>query len=361
MSDFLVEILKTYGLGAVALGALVYIFWKLLVVFLDEDKSALWRGQFYRAAYWVTGKRDKEKKYISNDIKGRLNLARRKMHFGQSLLPTAIDIEWLEGAAPEAYDIKDGEFVVRLDPSGSQVHNISTFAVLLVQKTALRGLRSSLDNSVTCAIDMNLARNLIFELANREVLDWFLANEFVKATHCTAECEKMSERIRVLDERGFFTRLLLVELEELSEKVYGMGPSVTVATEVGALIHFLYSLATKEPGKDVPLELNLAHVRVGMILVAKTGTILEYGIDPYIHSMESHINRGMETVYLLAFDKDWLGEVNAPAHEAFKGKVSKLKSAMLTRTMAQEEFSDDFLLVDRSGKRRKALCIRYKF
>lgn len=361
MSDFLVELLQTYGAWAVAAGAVLYLFLKCLGIFLDEDKSDLWRGRFYRAAFWLTGKRDKEKKYISNDVKGRLNLARRKMHFGATVLPTAVDVEWVEGGRPEAYSIKEGEFIVRLDPAQSQTKNITTLAVLLVQKTTLRGLRSSLDDSLTCAVDMNLAKNLLFELGNREVMDWFLANEYERAIHCTSACEKISKQLRVLEERGFFTRLFLVEMEELSQKVYGLGPTEAAALDVAALIEFLYTLATKKAKRKIPLDLNGTYLRIGVILVAKTGTILNIGIDPYIQVMESKISEGKETVYLLALDKEWLGEVDISAYEEFKGKISDLRTAMLTRTMAGEDFVDEFTMVDSEGNRRRGTCIRYKF
>ena len=67
--------------------ALVGVVLALIIVFLrilmDEDRSALWRGRVSLAIYKATGKRNAEKDYIANDIRGRLNLARRGMHFGK--------------------------------------------------------------------------------------------------------------------------------------------------------------------------------------------------------------------------------------------------------------------------------------
>lgn len=49
------------------------------------------------------------------------------------------------------------------------------------------------------------------------------------------------------------------------------------------------------------------------------------------------------------------------AHEAFEARVSDLMTAMLTETVAGEDFVDEFTLVDKDGNRRTATCIRYKF
>jgi hypothetical protein len=229
------------------------------------------------------------------------------MHRGSALLPKAVDIEWVEGASPDAYDIKEGEFVVRLDPSESQPKNISTLALIVVEKTTLLGIRSSLDNATRCAIDINLTRALLHELRKREVLEWFLANEYERVSHADAACERRCRQIRVLDERGLFTRVLLVELDDLAEKVYGLGPDHTVQQDAVRLVEFLHGLATKRPGQDVPLDLATAYLRIGIIIAGKTGTILTKGIEPYVATMKSLITRGCESAYLLIYDKEWLG------------------------------------------------------
>ena len=327
---------------------------------MDEDKSSIWRGRFYKLAYQVTGKRDNEKKFISNDVKGRLNLARRTLHFGQSIIPRAVDIVWVKDSNATAFDIKEGEFVVRLDPAESQEKNISSLAKVLVQKTTLQGIRHSVDKPIQVAVDMNLVKNLLHALDNKTVLDWFLSNEYQPTVNADNDCKRRNEQLLAIDERGLFTRLLLVELDEFSKKVYGMAPKQVMGDEVSGLIDFLHTLVTKQPKQAVPLEYAKTYFRIGIILVAKTDKILRDGIGPYVFAMNESLKRKLVTVYVLAFDKDWLGEVDRATLEEFNRRVVALQNEINTRTVAHQDFSLDFAFIDQSGNRRRATCIRYK-
>jgi hypothetical protein len=68
MGNFLVELLKGYGPWALIVGISLLAVYKLLSIWLDEDKADKYRAMVFRAAFRLTGRRDQEKKYISNDI-----------------------------------------------------------------------------------------------------------------------------------------------------------------------------------------------------------------------------------------------------------------------------------------------------
>lgn len=356
MMDWLIGLAKEYGVWVLGVALFVY----LVRVLLDEDKSALWRARFYKTAFKISGKRDKEKKFISNDIKGKLNLARRAMHFGQSILPRAVDVVWVDNTNPSAADIKEGEFIVRLDPSESQEKNIVSLASILVQKTTLQGIRHSVDKPIQVAIDMNLVKNLIRELGTKHILDWFLSNEYQPAVSADADCRRRNEQLLAIDERGLFTRLLLLELDEFSKKVHGIAPKAVMATEISGLIDFLHTLVTKQPKQIVPLQYAKTYLRVGIILVAKTDKILQAGIGPYVFAMNTSMKAKLETVYVLIFDKDWLGEVDTRSLDEFNKQVTALQKELSTKTIAVKDFSVDFDFIDQVGKRRRATCLRYK-
>jgi len=367
MQDMIIEQAKgNYAIWIVAgllmlTGCLVTVVVWLLHVLSDEDKTSKWRARMYKELFRFTGKREQEKKYISNDIRGRLNLARRAMHFGESVLPKAVDLEWVEGAEPTAYDIKEGQFVVRLDPSESQHKNIATLAKLLVQKTTLQGMRSWLDGGLQCAIDMTLLRKIIEQLKNREIFDWFISNEYQPAMQSNPSTELKGKQIRTIDERGLFIHMLLVELDEFGKNTYGVDPNDEMGKEILQLLQFVYALATKRPGQDVPLEMRETYFRIGVIWVAKTEKILKSGLEPYLDAMDYNIQRGAETVYVLIFDKDWLGQRYPLALEKFNKRIGDLQQQFLTKTMAQEHFAVNFEFTDVLGMRMRATCIRYKF
>ena len=133
-----------------------------------------------------------------------------------------------------------------------------------------------------------------------------------------------------------------------------------MATEISGLIDFLHTLVTKQPKQIVPLKFAKTYLRIGIILVAKTDKILQTGVGPYVFAMNTSLKADLETVYVLIFDKDWLGEVDREALNDFNQKVAALQKELNTRTVAVKDFSLDFDFIDQWGKRRRATCIRYK-
>jgi hypothetical protein len=161
------------GIVALLILLLLLLLGKLVVILLDEDRCALFRARIYRLGYWFTGRTDQEKKYIANDIKGRLNLARRALCYSKEAPATAIDVTWVEGGSGYAHDIKEGEFIVRLDPSNEQEKNIALFATAVAKRTTMLGIRHSVARPLQTAIELNIARNLLQLVGNRPALDWF--------------------------------------------------------------------------------------------------------------------------------------------------------------------------------------------
>ena len=92
-----------------------------------------------------------------------------------------------------------------------------------------------------------------------------------------------------------------------------MTPKQVMATEISGLIDFLHTLVTKQPKQIVPLKFAKTYLRIGIILVAKTDKILQTGVGPYVFAMNTSLKADLETVYVLIFDKDWLGEVDREA------------------------------------------------
>jgi hypothetical protein len=348
-----VGLIQQYGLWAV-LALLLILFLRIL---LDEDRSSLWRAKVFRALYAVTGRVDHEKKFIGNDLRARINLARRQLHFRDSVLPCAVDVRWVEGAEGDAFDIADGEFVVRLDPSVHQERNISLLALAVVRRTTLRGIRHSVQEPLALAIDFNLVRKLLLRVGNRASLDWFLGNDYPNLRRDTATSHR-DDQVTALDDRGLFTQILLTELDDFAVRVGGLPPRPYMAGEIEGLVDFLYSVATKPPGAKIPLFYRRAYIRVGVIIVAKAFKLLE-SIEPYVEAMQIHLEKSCRSVYVLALDKEWLGEADPAAERRFGEQVAALETGLRALTVAKKDFDTTFDCVDLSGRRRRARCIRF--
>jgi len=348
------ELLLAHG----AWGLVFIAFCVILIIIVDEDRAAVWRGRLFRGIYSVTGQVQAEKRYISNDIKGRLNKARRAHHFGKALLPRAVDIVWVEGGAGAVNEIKEGEFVVRLDPSREQEKNIALLASSIVKRTTLVGIRHSVEEPLQLAIDLNLVKCLLAQIRDKNALDYFFRHEYTPQLGGNIAAKGWNDKITILDERGMFTRILLVELDDFAKRVHGMPPRLFMAGEVEGLVGFLYRIATKQFGQLVPLQYQKAYIRVAIIIVALTDKLLS-SVEPYIKRMNVLLNRDFFSIYMIAFDKEWLGEVDPQAYELFQQQLTQLRQELDKGTMAIKDFDVEFHCIDQHGHRRKARCARY--
>ena len=350
----LFDLLTKYG----PWGLLLAVTYFLIKTLLDEDRAALFRAKFYKIAYSCTGRVNQEKRYISNDIKGKLNLARRKMHFGDEVLPRAVDVSWVGEGTGMTHDVREGEFVIRLDPSTNQPENICRMATAMVKRTTLSGIRHSVEAPLETAIELNLVRELLKTADNREALDWFLANKYQQGVSYDDATAHRNEQVVTIDERGLFTRLLLVELESFSREMVGRPPRPYMAGEIEGLVEFLYELCSKKPRQNVPLNYHRAFIRIGVIIVAKTAKLMT-SIEPYIEAMNINLEKESTSIYVLVLEKEWLEEADPAAHAIFEKQIAKLDREIDRQTVAIKRGDYSYTFLERSGKHRKARCIRY--
>jgi hypothetical protein len=270
-----------------------------------------------------------------------------------------VAVEWVEPSAEGVYDVREGEFIVRLDASAGQQRNIARLAMAVVGRTTLLGIRHLVEVPLQRAVDLNLVRNLLREIGDRAVLDWFFQNEYRPATTSGLDVERWNREIVEIDDRGLFTRVLLVELDHFAKSVAGMAPRLYMAGEVEGLVNFLYRIAIKELGQDVPLEFTRAHTRIGVMLVARTSKLLNEGIEPYVRAMHYNIERGVTSVYVIAYDKELLRERDEDAHALFVKRVAELDKEILNSSQVTRDFSFKFRCRDQQGELRNAVCTRY--
>lgn len=239
-------LLKSYGPYLALAALLVYFLVKLFQIVMDEDRSSNFRAKVFLALFKLTKKREHEKRYISNDINSRINLARRQLNHTGEILPEAVKVEWIPQESGRTYDIREGEFIVCLDPADSQ------------------------------------EKNILLQINNRVVADWYFNNEYTPAIRDDKDLSFWNDRICEIDEKGLFTRILLVEFAEFSKRVFGLTPRPFMTGEIERLVNFLFDICTKKYGQDVPLSFMAAYIKIAVMLVALTSKILKEGIRPYL-------------------------------------------------------------------------------
>ncbi len=355
----LIDLVIKYGWPWGIVLIFIVIIYFLSRIILDEDRSAVWRARVYKVIYKISGKSEAEKKYIENDINSRINLARRNMPFGKEYLPKAIKIEWFEGKKGETAHIKENEVVVRLDPAESQEKNIILLANALIKQTSLIGIRHILKEPLELSMDLNLVKNLLKEIGDRRVLDWFFRNEYQPTIDKSGEIKGWNNKIVEIDERGLFTRLLLVELDDFSKKIVGKVHHTRMFDEISGLVEFLYKIATKVYGQDVPLDYISRNIKIGVIIVGKTSKILYDGVEPYLRAFAYKMSQQLASIYVIQFDQELLGVTTPQAYEQFIELTGKLNKRIEERFLIKKHFELKYICTDSSGDKRKAKIFHY--
>lgn len=358
LATLFTNLITKYGLSAGIIFILLIVICCLLRILLDEDRSALWRARINRTIYKISGSSKAEKKYIENDACARLNLARRKMPFEKEYLPNAIRIEWFGEKKGETARINENEIVVYLDPAEAQEKNVVLLANALVKQTSLVGVRHILDEPAELSMDLNLVKNLLKEIGDRRMLDWFLRNEYQPTLEKTEKIKEWNKGIVEIDERGLFTRLLLVELEGFSKRISGRS-SPEMFSEIVDLVQFLYKIATKSYGQDVPLEYNSRNIKIGIILVGKTSKILLEGIEPFLKAFAYKMQKQLTSIYVIQFDKELLGASDPKAYEEFIKLTKNLTREVEKQFQIQKDFELKYICTDSAGMKRRAKIFHY--
>lgn len=350
--DSILQFILDYG----PIPTLALVVAWLVSVVLDEDKAALWRGRAFRALLALSGRRDHEKKYISNDLKGRLNLARRKLHHARSTLPVAVDVEWLDVDSPETYQMREGEYVVRLNPAEQQSVNIVRLAEAMVQRTTLVGLRHVTAPGLQHAIDLTMVRKLLHAIDNRHALDHFMSAIYTPLRANNNEFRKWDAQVAEIDSQGLYERILLIELESFAHKIAALPSRPYMLGELEGLVRFIHRIATKGEGKNVPLDYVKAHLRVKVVLVAKTAKLLSEGTGPYLEAVRSHAAE-VDAVYVIVWQGDRHREMFV--WDQYELVVRNLSKEILSLPYMAHDFTAPYRHTDPRGGAGRGLISRY--
>ncbi|MBN1762950.1 MAG: hypothetical protein JW878_07755 [Methanomicrobia archaeon] len=352
-----IDLILDYGLWGLFVVFILVIGW-LMWILIDVDRSSTWRSKYYWVKYKLFGDSDAEKKFIENHVNSRINLARRAMPFGNEYLPKAIKINWFEGGAGQATSIENNEIIVRLDPAELQERNVVLLTTALVEKTALVGIRHILDEPLERSIDMNLIKSLIEEIGDKRILDWYLRNEYQPNITKSTDIKKWNEKIVEINDRGLFTRMLLVELDEYSRKTAGKPYSREMSAEISGLINFLYKITTASSQKP-PLDYITRNIKIGVILVGKTSKILS-DINRYLIAFAYKMDRQLTSVYVLVWDKEVLGKVDPQAYEEFVERTESLDERIQTTFKVKKDFEiKKYEFIDSQGNKRTGKITHY--
>jgi hypothetical protein len=130
--------------------------------------------------------------------------------------------------------------------------------------------------------------------------------------------------------------------------------------EIEQLVQFVHRLATKKESEDVPLAYSRAIIRIGVVLVAKIGTILADGIDPYLQAAQIDIDREeVNALYLIVWEKPHLRQARTTAWFRYRTTVATLETAIGKLPGVTFQFSSPYSYTDSYGSRQRGTMSRF--
>lgn len=354
------EFAAKHGFFALIILILVLTVWFLIVTLLERDKADLFRARLYQIVFHFTGKPQHERRFIENDVRGRINRSRKAIHRGRGKPQKAVDVEWVADTRPHSFDLNDGEFVVRLDPARDQTDNIIAMTEVVVKRTCLTGVRHLTPPGLELAIDFTMIKKLLAASAQTNILDRFFSEHYRPLEAQDTEFRKWNTRVAPIDEQGLFERLLMVELNDFAREVIGLPPRPYMVDEIERMVEWVFGIATKKEGKDVPLEYLRPHVRVAAVLVAKTDKMLSEGIGPYQRAAEINLfERKVHTLYLITWDKMHLSLRRGGGAKRYLRLCKALQSCLATQSGVYLDFREIYSYVDPNGYSRQGEISRF--
>jgi hypothetical protein len=214
-------------------------------------------------------------------------------------MPYTLKIEWLKDIDKDALLQEEGLVVVRLGYHHTDLQKALALAMLtFCGKALIPTSRPYLSKSLVRSIDLVTTKRMLNQFNQKGSIDYFLNDVIKPEIENDPELYDKCQTMEMLDDRGFFSRILLNELQELGRNLYPKTPDGSVALESDGLVTFLVQIANKAHEEDVELSFKKSWIRVAIILVARAEVIADHGFSPYLRRLEKLRKERVQTVYL---------------------------------------------------------------
>jgi len=332
----ILAIARASGPLAVAVGVILY-----LVVF--PDKAQQLTALLYTAVSWVyTRFRSRAR---GKRIESRINSACEKLaRQHPEVVPHPIRLQWVGDDHDEVLQWleRDG-LIVCVHGSGDEAGDTHAAAAAVVHKGVLKKARSYIPKSLMTAVDMAATHMLLAAIGDPEAYAKFAEN--LEDALSDQAARGWFNKLAQIEDRGYFTRILLPELNTLGERRFGAVPDDDTRVEAEEFTNFVHAIASRERGEEVRLSFRGRTIRAAVILFTKAETLQEHGLDAHVHRVELCLDSGIERFYLAALDS------------AFAPHAKTVAARCYSAGLLQEERTHSYEIPLSHGSPEQALII----
>lgn len=285
-----------------------------------------------------------ERRSVSLDIQGRLNSFSKSLNSEVAgIIPCdGVQIEWVIGGVDEESFLRENKVILRLGYHTNQDDNIVRAAQRFIAKGMLLGSRPHTDEKVMKAVDLISTKKLL-EKERKTALPYFYAEIMDPLRQSDSDLDKFVLIANNLDEIGYFSRILLKELQILGVSREFSLPEEKVKEDTRQFIDFLDSKMLKKPaGVDVDPTFVSDSISVSIVYVARGGGY----IGRHLRWIRQCIKKGIHRIYICAW-----GSHNMSL-------VRKLRDKLKSSNELSEIFCDEFA-APKSRIKNNNICLSY--
>ena len=297
MENYIAQAISHGKWELIAIAILLLI---VIVLITKPDTADKWRTQFYSLFAWCSTLFQKNK--IKSQVQGFLNPTIKALENEiDESSRTRINIKWAKSNEVEKY-LDNGDLIVCLQNHRNRNRNIATITSLYVSDHVMKGYKSFLEPTLGKIIKNYTIAKLLKFAKDDNAYNYFIENEqLLKSQDPTGET--LYRKCNEIDNSGNFTRILLRQYKRFG--IYNDGvvvPTSDILKELGDFFDFVYNLSTKAPGTDTPLAYKRKYINCAVVLVAKSETFDQHGIDAYLWRIKFNISCGYQVTYLQSRD-----------------------------------------------------------
>lgn len=238
-----------------------------------------------------------ERAHVAWDIQGRVNRFSKVVNKEvENVLPYGVRIEWVREKVDRESFFTDGKIIVRMFYHSNQDENVVRATMEYIHRGLIPEVRSHIDGKVHKAMSLLTTKKLLLE-ERKTAVDHFYRKVLDPERNKDPEVNEYCETIDALDGLGFFTRILLKELQDLGRKMHLRNPQDRVRRESKEFLGFLRKVATKEPGIDIDPTFEGEQIRTSIVFVARA---FADSIEPHLRWINKCKGKNIDTIYLCA-------------------------------------------------------------
>ncbi|MCB0723234.1 MAG: S1 RNA-binding domain-containing protein [Ignavibacteriae bacterium] len=331
---FLIEKLGFFG----AFFLILFIFSLVVIYLIIEDSDRIEKLKsnvfypFFKFFKFFPNK------YIASEISSQITAFLNKEVIKK--IPNSpkvkVKIRWVINPDDPIFK-KNGVLILRLKHDDDQTKNVLSAGLMVIQQTTCSYIRENIDTNILKAIDLSLLTKLANKLGNhgkvvnkKFFLDPELSNEKL--------ISDLYSKIIEVDKGGYFIPIFINELEIAGEGIYSSGDYSDKSRDVVSLLDYLLTVAKRKVGTQIKLSFVNMTFNFGIILLAKTAKQESQGLVPYINSLNVHLRKGAQHIYIVSFP---------PAKSFFKKFIDHLKkdkrlNLQLLSTNSSLEITQDY-------------------